>query len=208
MKPFFFFLRGNKVTTSISAALSCPKKTFLMNFPSRNTSTNAWMYNTWWHKHNCGLTVVKTSRYLFCSVRKKTKRILLFVCGYTYCHAGATLGEVDHRGIELVLKEVSMGHHSPSQGQTGGSHQDCSHHLGSRCRSWEGRRVGWQKIIQKKRKEKLILSTDACKRGDVRSVHEREEEEKILKRVQPASQSERSPLCNQLNIKQNEFRRE
>lgn len=28
-------------STSISAALSCPKKTFLMNFPSRNTSTKA-----------------------------------------------------------------------------------------------------------------------------------------------------------------------
>lgn len=32
--------------TSISAALSRPKKTFLMNFPRRNTSTKAWMYNT------------------------------------------------------------------------------------------------------------------------------------------------------------------
>lgn len=155
------FLRGNKVTTSISAALSCPKKTFLMNFPSRNTSTKAWMYNTWWHKHNCGLTAVKTPRYLFCWVRGKKKQknaFLLFVCGYTYCHAGATLGEVDHRGIELVLEEVSMGHHSPSQGQTGGSHQDCSHHLGSRCRSWEGSiGSGGKRSFRKKRKEKLIF---------------------------------------------------
>lgn len=28
-------------STSISAALSCPKKTFLINFPKRNTRTNA-----------------------------------------------------------------------------------------------------------------------------------------------------------------------
>lgn len=38
--------RGQK-RTSISAALSRPKKTFLMNFPRRNTNTKAWMYNTW-----------------------------------------------------------------------------------------------------------------------------------------------------------------
>lgn len=46
----------------------------------------------------------------------------------THCHAGATLGEVDHSGVELVFEQVGMGNHSASQSQTGGSHQRCTHH--------------------------------------------------------------------------------
>lgn len=48
----------NKNSTSISAALSCPKKTFLMNFPSRNTNTKAWMYNTWRQKGESGFVTM------------------------------------------------------------------------------------------------------------------------------------------------------
>lgn len=122
---------------------------------------------THWHLARCAVYMLMSQRsetlklllihrflfYHIIIITTMKKIIVLF--GFTYCHAGATLGEVDHRGIELVFEEVSMSHHSPSQSQTGGSHQNCSHHLGSRCRFWEGNT--WQRIIQKKCGEKLIF---------------------------------------------------
>lgn len=50
--------------TSISAALSCPKKTFLINFPSKNTSTKAWMYNTWYKKQQKSETALAQGHWL------------------------------------------------------------------------------------------------------------------------------------------------
>lgn len=50
----------------------------------------------------------------------------------SYRHAGAALGEIDDRWVKLVFEEISMGNDSPSQCQTGGSHQGCSNHFGIR----------------------------------------------------------------------------
>lgn len=51
------------------------------------------------------------------------------ISALSYRHAGAALGEVDNSRVELVFQEVSMCHNSPSQRQTGGSHQGRSHHV-------------------------------------------------------------------------------
>lgn len=59
--------------------------------------------------------------------------LLLFLLQRPYRHAGAALGEVDHRGVELVFEEISVCHHGPSQRQAGGGHQDCSYHHGLGC---------------------------------------------------------------------------
>lgn len=66
----------------------------------------------------------------------KTFQTSLQPCSYR--HAGAALGEVDHSRVELVFEEVSVCHHSPSQCQTGGRHQGCSHHFGLSYRYCSG----------------------------------------------------------------------
>lgn len=63
----------------------------------------------------------------------------------SYRHAGAALGEVDHSRVELVFEEVSMRHHSPSQSQTGGSHQRCSYHF------WIQLQILWRKDVKAER---------------------------------------------------------
>lgn len=101
------------------------------------------------------LVYFRYTLFVFFLSQDWVKQKVLLIFGFTYRHAGATLGEVDHCGIELVFEEVSMGHHSPSQRQTGGSHQHCPHHLENRCRAWEGKK--WQKVIQTKCEENCSL---------------------------------------------------
>lgn len=151
-------------STSISAALSCPKKTFLMNFPSKNTSTKAWMYNTWYQKQNRKQKLICFTNFTMSLIEEilSNFKILIWVKHsnyfnhtedwtslwyWSYRHAGAALGEVDHSRVELVFEEVSMCHHSPSQCQTGGSHQGWSYHFGLSCRYCRGETDGGKEDV-------------------------------------------------------------
>ena len=114
-----------------------------MNFPSRNTNTKAWMYNTWHQKQThkkligpnvtdrpFGGNIITFKDIIWGKMSKLLQSRARFDLLCSYRHAGAAFGEVHHSRVELVLEEVSVCHHSPSQCQTGGRHQGCSHHFG------------------------------------------------------------------------------
>lgn len=88
-------LNVKDISTSISAALNWPKKTFLINFPSRNTSTNAWMYNTWYQERKENLKNLQ---------KKQNKTWNIWLHFQSYRHAGTALGEVNYSRVKLVFE--------------------------------------------------------------------------------------------------------
>lgn len=90
---------------------------------------------------------------------------------WSYRHAGAALGEVDHSRVELVFEEVSMCHHSPSQCQTGGSHQGWSYHFGLSCRYCRGETDGGKEDVGCMWKQADVAEQHAKKVSYLSAMH-------------------------------------
>ena len=105
--------------TSVSAARSCPKKTFRISFPNRITQTKAWTYRT------CGTRQVRVHTRLCCLLClgvRQTSGMLPTAMRQGWCthrHTRAWLRQVNDWRIKLVFLVIRIGNNSPCQGQAG-----------------------------------------------------------------------------------------